>query len=133
MSSAIAHLVAVFLCSQLPIYSGCVLYRAQHIAVTYSGRCGRASTKKCYSVCCIVYRSHTATRQAVTEPLYKFSGGQPTAQAVVFAKAPFIGAVVYEQRSFRLLTGRETVRGSQKVTLTKGNLYQKRSPIQGSF
>lgn len=46
VSSAIAHRVTVFLCSQLPIYSGCVLYRAQHIAVTYSGRCGRASTWK---------------------------------------------------------------------------------------
>lgn len=44
VSSAIAHRVTVFLCSQLPIYSGCVLYRAQHIAVTYSGRCDRAST-----------------------------------------------------------------------------------------
>ena len=51
-------------------------------------------------------------RQAVTEPLYKFSGGQPTTKVVVFAKAPFIGAVVYEQRSFRLLKGREAVRST---------------------
>lgn len=81
-----------------------------------------------------VYRIHTATRQAVTEPLYKFSGGQPTAQAVVFAVALYhMGGCICTIEGNRLLTGHETVRGSQKVTLCKGNLYQKHSPIQGSI
>ena len=60
-----------------------------------------------------IYRIHTVSRQAVTQPLYKLCGGQPTAQAVVFAEAPIIGAVVYEQRSFRLLTGHEN--GARKL------------------